>query len=398
MKSSYCIKCVYPQKAVNLNVDKQNICSACRFHEKYESITDEKWNEKQNKLKEIIAKHKQNDFYDCIIPVSGGKDSYFQTHVIVKELGLNPLLVTYHGNNFLPEGDYNRDRMREVFNVDHIVVGPGIETLKKLNRSCFKIMGDMNWHAHCGIYTLPFQIAVKYKIPLLIYGETWWDISGMFDTEDYAQFNRRMSIEFDLRGYEWFDLMKIADEKLNSKELNLFKFPEDQEILENEIKGICIGDFYKWQPNENTIKMKELYGWKELEGSFQRTYRKFSNLDDRYENGIHDLLKFIKFGYGRATDHASKDIRSNSMSREEGIEMVKKYDHIVSDDLYFWLKYVDMKESEFWNTADKFRDKNTWSIVYKNGPKWSKNNIWGGSSLYGEVHLSSKEIKEYEII
>ena len=110
------------------------------------------------------------------------------------------------------------------------------------------------------------------------------------------------------------------------------------------------------------------------------------------------MLKFIKFGYGRATDHASKDIRSNSMSREEGIEMVKKYDHIVSDDLYFWLKYVDMKESEFWNTADKFRDKNTWSIVYKNGPKWSKNNIWGGSSLYGEVHLSSKEIKEYEII
>ena len=90
--------------------------------------------------------------YDCLIPVSGGKDSYFQAH-LAKKYGLKILFVTYHGNNYLPAGDANRDNMRHVFNDDHIVFGPSVETLKKLNRICFKKMGDMNWHAHCGIHT-----------------------------------------------------------------------------------------------------------------------------------------------------------------------------------------------------------------------------------------------------
>ena len=86
---------------------------------------------RENLLREL---NKNNSNYDCLIPVSGGKDSYFQTHVICKELNLKPLLMTYHGNNFLPEGDYNRDQMRHNFNADHIVWGPNIDVLKKLNR------------------------------------------------------------------------------------------------------------------------------------------------------------------------------------------------------------------------------------------------------------------------
>ena len=91
----------------------------------------------------------------------------------------------------------------------------------------------------------------------------------------------------------------------------------------------------------------------------------FSNIDDKYENGVHDLMKYVKFGYGRASDHASKDIRTGYMKREEGIEMVKKYDHVVSDDLYEWLSYVEMSESNFWQIADTFRDPRVWSIDEK---------------------------------
>jgi hypothetical protein len=117
-----------------------------------------------------------------------------------------------------------------------------------------------------------------------------------------------------------------------------------------------------------------------------------SNLDDRYENGAHDLLKFIKFGYGRGSDHASKDIRTGHMTRKQGIEMVRKYDHVVSDDLYYWLEYVDMEEEEFWMTADTFRDPRVWWI--QDG-EWWKDNIWGEPSSYGKIHLPIERQDKY---
>ena len=120
--------------------------------------------------------------------------------------------------------------------------------------------------------------------------------------------------------------------------------------------------------------MAEEYGFQAANKPFERTYRMFSNLDDMHENGIHDYLKYIKFGYGRASDHASKDVRSGSMSREEGIEMVRKYDHVKSSDLGRWLDYVDMNEVDFDNIADQFRDPRVWR-KNSNG-EWVKDNIW----------------------
>jgi hypothetical protein len=118
----------------------------------------------------------------------------------------------------------------------------------------------------------------------------------------------------------------------------------------------------------------EEYGWKESPIPFERTYRRFSNLDDMYENGAHDYLKFIKFGYGRATDHACKDIRGGYMSRDYGIEMVKKYDHVKPSDLYQWLDYVERNEKWFTEISDKFRSPKVWTKS-KNGD-WHKSNLW----------------------
>ena len=389
---NYCKRCVYPQIAINLNVDKDGVCSSCRVFEKFSALTPDFWEKKKRKFEEILSETLKNNTsnYDCVIPVSGGKDSYFQTHKIVSDYGLKPLLVTYHGNNYLPEGDYNRDRMRHVFNADHIVFGPSIGVLKKLNRLCFRKMGDMNWHAHCGIMTYPIQIAVKFNIPLIIWGETSWDISGMYEPEDFVEFSARSRHEHSLRGFEWYDMLDDEKEKLSEKDLLWAKYPSDEEILKVGVRGLYVGNFFKWDPNKHSKMAQEIYGWKQKEAPFERTYRRFSNLDDRYENGAHDLLKFIKFGYGRCSDHASKDIRDGYMTREEGIEKVRKHDHIVSSDLNYWLDYVGMKEEEFWNTADTFRDPRVWRI--ENG-EWAKDNIWGEPSAYGPVYLSAEQIK-----
>ena len=382
----YCLRCVYPLSAAQLEIT-EGLCSACRTAEAFELISEDSWADRVHSFEILVEKYrnKTGDNYDCIIPVSGGKDSYYQAHVIAKQYGLKPLLVTYHGNNYLPEGDYNRDRMREVFDADHLVFGPSVEVLKKLNRICFRKMGDMNWHAHCGITTYPIQIAVKLKIPLIIWGEIFWDIAGMYDAGDFVEFSARLRHEHSLRGFEWNDLVNDAKDPLKKNDLLWSIYPSDKEILEVGVRGIAIGNYFKWDPNEHTKLITEKYNWKGSQIPFERTYRTMSNLDDRYENGIHDLLKFIKFGYGRGSDHASKDIRTGYMDRATGIEMVKKYDHVVSSDLEFWLNYVDISKKEFWETADTFRDPRVWWI--KNG-EWWKDNIWGSPSAYGEVHLN----------
>ena len=165
----YCSRCVYPEIAVNLLLDDEGVCSACRVAEEFEKLSDDFWKEREKRFREVIEpyRNRTGDNYDCIIPVSGGKDSYWQTYVMKELYGMKPLLVTYHGNNYTPVGQRNLDRMREVFDVDHIVFRPSVKTLVKLNRLCFKKMGDMNWHAHCGIFTYPVRIAAELEVPLL---------------------------------------------------------------------------------------------------------------------------------------------------------------------------------------------------------------------------------------
>ena len=390
----YCKKCVYPFVTVNLEVSDEGICSSCKSFEKFEDLSSEYWEKRKEKFDNILHETLKNNSsnFDCLIPVSGGKDSYYQTHIIAKEYGLKPLLMTYHGNNYLPEGDYNRDRMRHVFDADHIVWGPSIDVLIKLNRLGFIKMGDMNWQNHVGIFSAPITVAVKFNIPLIIWGEAPWDISGMFDPDDYPEFSARERHEHGIRGYEWYDFLDDPNYNLTEKDMLWAKYPSDEEILKVGVRGLYIGNYFKWDPNMHVKMVQEEYEWKPAEKPFERTYRRFSNLDDRYENGIHDLMKFIKFGYGRCSDHASKDIRTGYMTRDEGIEMVKKYDHIISSDLHYWLNYVNMKEDEFWKIADTFRDPNVWWIKEK---KWWKDNIWGEPSSYGDIHLSKKDQKKY---
>jgi N-acetyl sugar amidotransferase len=391
IKMQYCKKCVYPFATVNLDVDEDGICSSCKSGDRFDELSPDYWEKRKRKFEKLIKRYvKNNDSnYDCLIPVSGGKDSFYQTHLMAKEYGLKPLLMTYHGNNFLPEGDKNRDLMRHAFDADHIVWGPSVEVLKKLNKLTFKMMGDMNWQNHCGIMSSPIQIAVKFNIPLIIWGETNWDISGMYDPDDFVEFSARVRHEHDLRGFEWYDMVKHG---LKEKDMIWAKYPSDEEILNVGVRGLYIGNFFQWDPNRQTKLVMDQYDWTPAEKPFERTYRTMSNLDDRYENGIHDLMKFVKFGYGRASDHASKDIRTGYMSREEGIQMVKKYDAVISSDLYYWLDYVDMSEQEFWEIADTFRDPRIWWIQDK---EWWKDNIWGQPSSYGPVHLSNQQIDDY---
>ncbi|HYR28042.1 MAG TPA: N-acetyl sugar amidotransferase [Thermoanaerobaculia bacterium] len=397
----YCTNCVYPSAAPTaLTFDENGLCSGCRVAEQKKGID---WNERWEWLLKDIEPYRSTTNYDIVIGVSGGKDSYYQTHV-AKELGLKPLLGTYHGNNYLPEGEYNLSRMRELFDCDHIVVRPSVDTLVKMNRIGLMLQGDNNWHAHCGIMTVPIQIAVRYKVPLIMWGEHGFlDLSGMFSYHDMPEFTAKTRLEHHLRGYDWHHFTDQGLEKLGrpelkhgltEKDLKWGQYPTDEEIDEAGVRGIYLGVYVDWDSNKHVQLVMDKYGWKPAQQPFERTYRMFSNLDDMHENGIHDYMKFVKFGYGRASDHACKDIRAGLMTRDEGIEMVRKYDAVKPyRDLNRYLQYAGMTEEEFDRIADGFRDPRVWRI--EDG-QWVKENIWGGESAYGPVHLTGEQSAKYQ--
>ena len=361
--------------AIENGLGESDICNACKNASSSKRIN---WNKRRELLVDLIAPYRTDSNYEVVIGVSGGKDSYFQTHFAIHELGLKPLLVTYHGNNYMPEAQENLDRMRKVFDVDHIVVRPSEKSLVKMNRIGFRLQGDMNWHAHCGIYTVPIQIAARYKVPLILWGEHGFsDLSGMFTLYDFNEFTFRDRVENALRGFDWDSftddgLAKLGRselaEGLKPNDLMWGQYPSDDEITSSRVRGIYLSNFTKWSGNQNADLMTNLYGWEGAREPFQRTYRMTSNIDDMHENGIHDYLKFVKIGYGRGTDHASKDIREGKITREEGVELVMKFDSVrPTKDLDRWLKYVGMTEREFDLTADKFRNPKVW---------WVENGYW----------------------
>lgn len=371
----WCSRCVYPAiSAAPMEFDDAGVCSGCRMAEVKANISEAEWRRRKELLRDILERYRCKDgsTYDCVIAVSGGKDSYFQTHVIKNEFGLNPLLVTYNGNNYLTVGWRNVHRMKEVFNVDHLFFSPGVGTLIKLNRLGFILMGDMNWHAHVGITTVPVRACVQVKTPLVIWGEHGYlDLCGQFSMNDFPEMSYRDRLEHFARGYEWNYMVGL--EGLTERELIPWKYPSDQELFDLDVRGIYIGNYVFWEANQHGPMVVEKYGFQVSEEPFERTYRRMSNLDDMHENGVHDYLKYIKFGYGRCTDHVCKDIRAGLMTRDEGIDLVRKMDHVKPRDLQRWLKYVGMTEEEFDRIADTFRDPRVWRQEHG---QWVKDNLW----------------------
>jgi imidazoleglycerol phosphate synthase cyclase subunit len=370
----WCVSCAYPSiSAAPMEFDDNGVCTGCQMAAVKAAIAPAEWTRRRELLRDLIERYRCRDGsrHDVVIAVSGGKDSYFQAHVLKHEFGLNPLLVTYDGNNWTDVGWRNMVRMREAFGVDHVIVRPSVATLKALNRLAFVAMGDMNWHGHVGIMTAPMRVAAQHGIPLVFYGEHGYlDLCGQFSMDDFPEVTYRDRLEHFARGFEWTYFE--GRENLTSADLSLWKYPSDQEMFDLDLRGIFLGNYVYWEANEHIKLVCDRYGFEISDKPFDRTYRTMSNLDDMHENGVHDYLKYIKFGYGRATDHACKDIRAGLMGRGQAIELINHYDPVKPSDLARWLDYVGMTEQEFDRIADTFRDPRVW---WMERGKWQRQKL-----------------------
>ena len=351
----FCKKCLYPSTKPQLQFDERGICSACNNYKLKDEVD---WGKKKVDLLHILDKYKSKDGskYDCIIPVSGGKDSTFQTYTIKETFGLNPLAVNFHPHDQTEIGRKNLENLKQL-GVDCIEFSPNPIVYSKLAKFGLVELGDFQWPEHIGIFTVPVQVAVRYKIPLIIWGEN-----------PQLEYGQPTNIDTDtILDREWneknggYFLDKIKPKDMTkygfkTKELIPYIYPSDDDIRRIGVTGIFLGSYIKWDLFKQLDFVKEL-GFSENDELKEGTYDKWENLDV-YFTVFHDYFKFLKYGFGRTTDHASIEIRYERITREQGIELVKKYEgKIPRKYLGKFLKSADISEQEFHDICDKFTNK-----------------------------------------
>ena len=354
----YCQRCVVPENyAIPVTLDEEGVCSACRVHEEKETID---WSEREKRLRKVLDRYRSKDGknYDCVIPISGGKDSHWQTYLMKVVYKMNPLTVTFNHEMNTKRGIRNLANLLKKFEVDNLRFTPNPALVRRLSMHSLTKMGDMFWHSHCGIYTLPVQIAVRYNIPLIIWGELgFMDLGGMFSHYDMVEMTKKFRVEHGLRGYDWHDLLS-EEKNIKEKDLLWAMYPTDEELEHVGVRGIYVANFIPWNHKKHTELMIEKYGFET--GPEHRTFNLYENVEDHVSNGMNDYLRYLKFGYGRATDHAAIDIRWHRMTREEGIKMVMKYDHQEPYDLDIYLKYTGLTKKDIYDAVENMRDPRAW--------------------------------------
>ena len=358
----YCKRCLFPETKPDLSFDEEGVCDACRSAEVKTEID---WDARGAELKEILERYKSKDGsnYDCLIPVSGGKDSTYQVLRIL-ELGYRPLTVTWSACSYTDVG-LNNIRAMQNLGVDHIQFTPNPRVYRAIFAEAFRRVGDGCWPCHVGIFSYPIRVAVAYKIPLLIYGENpQFEYGGPAARAGNPVLDRQWLEEFGgLLGNRIEDMLGV--EGITESDLIPYRYPTDEELADVGVTAIFLGYYQKWDArtqlrevlDKTEFKINTTVGDVGDKAHQEGTYTNYENLDGKFV-GVHDYLKFLKFGFGRATDHASIDIRNERVSRDEAKELVRKYEGKVPRRyLVEYLEFVGMTEDEFYETLDAFTNK-----------------------------------------
>ena len=354
MKIRYCKKCLFPETKPDLFFNEKGVCSACQAAEQKNLGIN--WEDRKKDFESIINHYrkKENEIgYDCLIPVSGGKDSTYQAYFMKFVYGMNPLCVCFETTNLSELGQRNIDNISKM-GIDVVYFKKNYNAYKSMVIEGFKRVGDEMWPNHLGIFTIPIHFAVKFNIPLVIWGENpQQEYGGPLDSIQSKVLNRRWLEEFGgLLGNRIQDMVGV--DGLTEKDLTPYFYPADEDIEKVGVTGIFLGHYFFWDARKQLEIVKQFGFAVKEDGPVEGTYTNYENLDEKM-HGLHDYLKFVKYGFGRATDHACIDIRNNRLTRDEGLELVKQYDgkyphYGVSE----FVKYSGMSKEEVDEVIDSF--------------------------------------------
>tara|TARA_B110000027_G_C16122199_1_gene303849 strand:- start:6910 stop:8061 length:1152 start_codon:yes stop_codon:yes gene_type:complete len=322
----YCVNCLFPESKPDLSFNDEGICSACEAAEMKDNGIN--WKLKEKEFFEIINYYKKAEDeigYDCLIPVSGGKDSTYQAYFMKEVCGMNPLCVCFETTSITEIGQKNLDNISKL-GIDVIHFKKNHEVYKKMVIEGFRTVGDEMWPNHLGIFTVPVIFAVKLNIPLIVWGENSQQEYGgpNLDSVKNNHLNRKWLEEFGgLLGNRVQDMIGV--DGLTKKELTSYFYPSDEEIEKVGVTGVFLGSYFFWDARKQLDVVKKHGFLVKEDGPVEGTFTNYENLDEKI-HGLHDYLKFVKYGFGRATDHANIDIRNNRLTRNDALQLVRKYD------------------------------------------------------------------------
>jgi N-acetyl sugar amidotransferase len=308
---------------LGLVLDEDGVCSGCRIHEEKDTLD---WRARWTKLEEIVAPYKVQSgrTYDCIVPVTGGNDSYFIVHTVKNRLGLNPLLVTYNKYFNTPLGIRNLANLRIKFNCDIVVQNVNPMAVRNITRTTLRELGSMYWPCLAGQTVFPVQTAVRYKVPLIIWGaHQGMEQVGMFSHEHEVEMTRRYRKDHDLMGKEADDLLSIFD-TLSEDDIWQYRYPDDADLNAVGVRGIYLGNYVRWDPKAQHEAMVKQYGY--MGAKFGRTFDTYDHVDCYNFMDVHDQIKHIKHGYSKVTDHACREIRHGRLNREQALALVRHHE------------------------------------------------------------------------
>jgi len=327
-----CKRCLYSTAhPLGLTLDEEGICSGCRIHEEKDSLD---WASRWQMLESLVKPYRNLDGknYDCIIPVTGANDSYYIVYLVKERLGLNPLLVTYNKYFNTPLGIRNLANLRIRFNCDILYQTINPVSVKKITRSTLRRFGSSYWPILAGQTVFPVQTAVRYKVPLIIWGaHQGLEQVGMFSHEHEVEMTRRYRKDHDLMGYEADDLLSIFD-TLKEEDIWQYRYPDDHDLNVVGVRGIYLGNYVRWDPKTQHEQMIREYDYRTAR--FNRSFDCYDYVDCFNYMDLHDLSKLYKHGYSKVTDHASREIRFGRLTREQGLALVRKREQAP-------LKYLD---------------------------------------------------------
>lgn len=362
---TFCKRCVMPDTKPDLFFNEQGVCDACVSAEDKNKVD---WSSRRREFWDLCSWAKsQKRQYDCVIPVSGGKDSHYQTYKAL-EYGLKPLCVTFQPTLQTELGKANLNNLISL-GIDHITVTPNPRVYKAMGLEAFRRIGDHEWPNHLGIFTTPIQVAVEKDIPLIIWGEnSQLEYGGPEQARKKQTLDRRWLEEFGgLLGNRPTDMLGV--EGITEEDLVPYTYPSEKDM--KGIRSVFLGYFFKWDARAQVEIIKQV-GFQTHDGPVEGTYTDYENLDDAIVS-IHDYFKYLKFGFGRATDHACIDIRNGRLTRPQAIELVKQYDgQISSATVGLFCAHYDLSPDEFSQVVYKFMNRKLFEVTEGlPTPKWS---------------------------
>lgn len=358
-----CKKCLTLSTRPRAMYDDEGVCNACRWSESKKNID---WKERWKNLENLCDQYRKNDgTFDCIIPGSGGKDSTTVAWKMKHELDMNPLCVTLAPQMPTEIGQKNLQNWIDS-GFDHIMVSPNYEAYRKLAQIGFIEEGRPKMPFVTGITTAVVQVAIRFNIPLIMYGEQGeTEYGGDEDLAKNAFMDRRETIDIYFSGYEPDRHEGING--LTKKDMLWWRFPSQEKLDKVGIKLVFWSWFEDWDPYDHYLFAKKHCGFQELPTRSIGTYTNFAQLDDDLQD-LHAFMMFIKFGFGRAWSDACIDIRRGAMDRKQAIALIKAYDGEVPEKFITkYSEYFKMTEKEFWQKVDSFRSPD---IFEKKNGEW----------------------------